>query len=76
MRMLVDTLRPEDKVAIVVYAGASGLCLPATSGENKQQIQAALERLSAGGSTNGASGIQARVQHRLGRTSSAAGSTA
>ena len=58
MRMLVDTLRPEDKVAIVVYAGASGLCLPATSGENKQQIQAALERLSAGGSTNGASGIQ------------------
>ena len=58
MRMLVDTLRPEDKVAIVVYAGASGLCLPATSGEDKQQIQAALERLSAGGSTNGASGIQ------------------
>ena len=58
MRMLVDTLRPEDKVAIVVYAGASGLCLPATSGEDKHRIQAALERLSAGGSTNGASGIQ------------------
>jgi Ca-activated chloride channel family protein len=58
MRMLVDTLRAEDKVAIVVYAGASGLCLPATSGEEKHRIQAALERLSAGGSTNGASGIQ------------------
>jgi Ca-activated chloride channel family protein len=58
MRMLVDTLRPEDKVAIVVYAGASGLVLPTTSGENKHRIQAALERLSAGGSTNGASGIQ------------------
>ena len=58
MRMLVDTLRPEDKVAIVVYAGASGLCLPPTSGEDKHKIQAALERLSAGGSTNGAAGIQ------------------
>ena len=42
----------------MVYAGASGLCLPATSGEDKHRIQAALERLSAGGSTNGASGIQ------------------
>ena len=58
MRMLVDTLRPEDKVAIVVYAGASGLVLPTTSGEDKWKIQAALERLSAGGSTNGAAGIQ------------------
>ena len=58
MRMLVDTLRPEDKVAIVVYAGASGLVLPTTSGEDKGKIQAALERLSAGGSTNGAAGIQ------------------
>ena len=58
MRMLVDTLRPQDKVAIVVYAGSSGMVLPATSGEEKHRIQAALERLAAGGSTNGASGIQ------------------
>ncbi len=58
MRMLVDTLRPEDKVAIVVYAGASGLVLPPTSGAKKEVIQSALERLHAGGSTNGAAGIQ------------------
>ena len=58
MRMLVDTLRPEDKVAIVVYAGASGLALSPTSGEDKERIHAALERLSSGGSTNGAAGIQ------------------
>jgi Ca-activated chloride channel family protein len=58
MKMLVDTLRPEDKVAIVVYAGASGLVLKPTSGERKAEILEALERLNAGGSTNGAAGIQ------------------
>ncbi|MBA3295708.1 MAG: VWA domain-containing protein [Acidobacteria bacterium] len=62
MRMLVDTLRPEDRVAIVVYAGASGLALPATSGEHKGRIQSAIAELRAGGSTNGAAGIQLAYQ--------------
>ena len=58
MRMLVDTLRREDRVSIVVYAGASGVVLPPTTGERKGEIHAAIERLHAGGSTNGAAGIQ------------------
>ena len=58
MRMLVDTLSARDRVAIVVYAGASGLVLPSTPGDRKAEIHAALERLQAGGSTNGAAGIQ------------------
>jgi Ca-activated chloride channel homolog len=58
MRMLVDTLSARDRVAIVVYAGASGLVLPPTPGDRKSDIHAALERLQAGGSTNGAAGIQ------------------
>lgn len=57
-KMLVNELRPEDKVAIVVYAGASGLVLDGTSGEKKRAIRAALNQLQAGGSTAGASGIQ------------------
>jgi Ca-activated chloride channel family protein len=55
--MLVDHLRPEDQVAIVVYAGAAGLVLPSTKGDHKDEIRAALERLNAGGSTNGGAGI-------------------
>jgi Ca-activated chloride channel family protein len=58
MRMLVDTLTSEDRVAVVVYAGASGLALPLTSGDRKAEIHRAIEMLAAGGSTNGASGIQ------------------
>jgi Ca-activated chloride channel homolog len=57
-RLLVDRLRAEDRVAIVVYAGAAGLALPPTSGADKQTIIAALDRLEAGGSTAGAQGIQ------------------
>jgi Ca-activated chloride channel family protein len=57
MRMLTDVLTERDRVAIVVYAGASGLVLPSTSGEHKDRIQQALAKLEAGGSTNGASGI-------------------
>jgi Ca-activated chloride channel family protein len=57
MRMLVDTLRPVDRVAIVVYAGASGLVLPSTPGSRKAEIQRAIAELEAGGSTNGAAGI-------------------
>jgi Ca-activated chloride channel family protein len=57
MRMLVNTLTPRDRIAVVVYAGASGLALPSTSGAHKERIHHAIERLQAGGSTNGAGGI-------------------
>jgi len=57
MRMLVDTLHDEDRIAIVVYAGASGLALPATPGDQKDRIHQAIARLEAGGSTNGGAGI-------------------
>ena len=58
MRMLADVLTERDRVAIVVYAGASGLVLPSTSGDQKERIHQALAQLEAGGSTNGAEGIQ------------------
>jgi Ca-activated chloride channel homolog len=58
MRMLANILTERDRVAIVVYAGASGLVLPSTSGDQKETIHQALARLEAGGSTNGASGIK------------------
>src|SRR5205809_7917018 len=58
MRLLVEKLSENDRVAIVVYAGASGLVLPSTSGEHKEAILSALGNLQAGGSTNGAEGIQ------------------
>ena len=57
-KLLVDSLHQRDRVSIVVYAGASGMVLPATSGDKKTQIMGALDRLEAGGSTNGGSGIQ------------------
>ncbi|HVZ22729.1 MAG TPA: YfbK domain-containing protein, partial [Vicinamibacterales bacterium] len=58
MRMLTDTLRPQDRVAIVVYAGASGLALPSTPGSRKAGIENAIETLTARGSANGAAGIE------------------
>jgi Ca-activated chloride channel homolog len=58
MRLLVEKLTENDRVAIVVYAGASGLALPSTTGDHKEQILEALENLQADGSTNGAEGIQ------------------
>lgn len=57
-RMLTQQLREQDHVAIVVYAGAAGLVLPPTSGDNKQAILAALDNLQAGGSTAGGAGIE------------------
>jgi Ca-activated chloride channel family protein len=56
--MLVNELRPGDRVAIVVYAGAAGLVLESTSGKNKAKILESLDRLSAGGSTAGGEGLQ------------------
>jgi Ca-activated chloride channel family protein len=61
-RMLVEQLREEDRVAIVVYAGAAGLVLPSTSGANKEAILCAIDKLEAGGSTAGAAGIQLAYQ--------------
>ncbi len=58
LRMLVEKLRPDDRVAIAVYAGASGLALPSTSAAHKAEIMDAIDRLQAEGSTNGAAGIQ------------------
>lgn len=56
LKLLTEQLREQDRVAIVVYAGASGVVLPPTN--DKGKILAALNRLQAGGSTNGAAGIE------------------
>jgi Ca-activated chloride channel family protein len=54
---LTQQLADHDRVALVVYAGAAGLVLPPTRGDEKDTILAALDRLDSGGSTNGAAGI-------------------
>jgi Ca-activated chloride channel family protein len=56
--VLVNKLRAEDRVSIVVYAGAAGLVLPPTSGADKPRIIEAIHRLQAGGSTAGGEGIE------------------
>jgi len=58
LRMLADTLTANDKLAIVVYAGNSGLVLPSTPGNRKERIDRAIAELNAGGSTNGGAGIR------------------
>jgi Ca-activated chloride channel family protein len=58
MRLLVEQLGENDRVAIVVYAGAEGLALRSTSCAHKEEILSALDQLEAGGSTNGGAGIQ------------------
>lgn len=58
LQLLVNALREQDRVSIVVYAGAAGLVLPPTSGNNKQAIMDALTKLQAGGSTAGGEGIK------------------
>ena len=58
LRMLVNQIRPQDRVAIVVYAGAAGLVLDPTSGEDKATILEALSRLEVGGSTAGGAGLR------------------
>ena len=56
-RLLLDTLSPEDSVAIVTYAGSAGTVLEPTKASERARILAALDGLSAGGSTAGAEGI-------------------
>ncbi|MCO4794353.1 MAG: von Willebrand factor type A domain-containing protein [Bacteriovoracaceae bacterium] len=58
MKLLTRKLNSKDRVSIVVYAGASGMVLPSTSGSNKAKILQALTKLNAGGSTNGGQGIE------------------
>ncbi len=73
--LLVNQLRAQDSVAIVTYAGSAGLVLPPTKGSQRGEILAALERLEAGGSTNGGAGIalayavarQARIEGGINR---------
>ena len=58
LKLLANKLRNEDSISLVVYAGASGMVLEPTSGQYKAQITAALDSLTAGGSTNGGAGIR------------------
>ncbi|MGB2232218.1 MAG: VWA domain-containing protein, partial [Flavobacteriaceae bacterium] len=58
LKLLLEKLRPEDRVAIVVYAGNSGLVLPSTSCSEKEEILKALDNLRAGGSTAGGAGLK------------------
>jgi len=62
LKMLVNQIKPNDRVALAVYAGSSGLVLPSTPGSRKQEILNAINRLEAGGSTNGGAGIQLAYQ--------------
>lgn len=58
LKMLISKLRALDRISIVVYAGSAGLVLPATAGNQKGAINAALNKLKAGGSTAGGAGIK------------------
>ena len=58
LKLLLDQLREQDKVALVVYAGNAGLVLPSTSGADKTKIKDAIDNLQSGGSTAGGAGIQ------------------
>jgi len=57
-KLLTNQLRTQDKISIVVYAGAAGVVLPPTSGDEKIKIEEALNNLNAGGSTAGGAGIK------------------
>ncbi|AZE70457.1 Putative von Willebrand factor, vWF type A domain protein [Pseudomonas synxantha] len=62
LKLLVDQLRDQDRVSLVVYAGESRVVLKPTSGRNKNTIRNAIDQLTAGGSTAGASGIELAYQ--------------
>jgi Ca-activated chloride channel family protein len=62
LKLLVEQLRPQDHVALVTYAGESQVVLASTAGSDKVKIRAAIDRLAAGGSTAGESGIQLAYQ--------------
>ncbi len=58
LRMLVNQMNKNDRISLVVYAGAAGMVLEPTAGDKKATIMNAIDNLSAGGSTNGGAGIQ------------------
>jgi Ca-activated chloride channel homolog len=58
LKLLVDQLRENDNVSLVVYAGNAGLVMPATSGLQKNKIKEAIDKLESGGSTAGGAGIE------------------
>ena len=62
LKLLVEQLRAEDRVSLVVYAGSSSVVLEPTAGSDKARIRAAIDQLTAGGSTAGESGIQLAYQ--------------
>lgn len=62
LKLLLENLKTQDRVAMVVYAGSSGLVLPSTSCSEKQVIIDALENLEAGGSTAGGAGLKLAYQ--------------
>lgn len=62
LKLLVDQLRDQDRVSLVVYAGESRVVLKPTSGREKAKIRTAIDQLTAGGSTAGASGIELAYQ--------------
>jgi Ca-activated chloride channel family protein len=62
LKLLVDQLHDQDRVSLVVYAGESRVVLEPTSGREKAKIRTAIEQLTAGGSTAGASGIELAYQ--------------
>jgi Ca-activated chloride channel family protein len=61
-RLLTDQMTARDRVSMVVYAGSSGVVLEPTPGDQKHKIREAIDRLEAGGSTNGAEGIERAYQ--------------
>lgn len=67
LSLMVPSLREQDRVSIVVYAGAAGMVLPPTSGDRGAEILMALDKLEAGGSTNGGEGIE--LAYKLARDS-------
>ncbi|WP_347506735.1 vWA domain-containing protein [Pseudomonas anguilliseptica] len=62
LKLLVEQLRAQDKVSLVVYAGSSSVVLEPTAGSDKAKIRAAIDQLTAGGSTAGESGIKLAYQ--------------
>ncbi|WP_252274090.1 vWA domain-containing protein [Pseudomonas subflava] len=62
LKLLVDQLRPQDRVALVTYAGNASVVLESTAGSEKAKIRTAIDQLTAGGSTAGESGIQLAYQ--------------
>ncbi|MGH1372006.1 MAG: vWA domain-containing protein [Cellvibrionaceae bacterium] len=62
LKMLAQQMQKEDRLALVVYAGAAGVVLASTSGDQKQKIFSAIDQLTAGGSTHGSAGIELAYQ--------------